>query len=233
MGELVLVVEDDRDIAKVVSQRLSRDNLECITLYDGVSALSWLSKQWPDVLVCDLMLPDCPGETLVRYVRASGRRLPTLIMSARDTPGDKVKLLSLGADDYLAKPFDLDELAARIAVQLRHAGETSPDCSNLVLGRWTLSEAARSLCVDGVPVPLTKMEFDLVALMAKSPNRVFTRPELFEAVWWQRYGDDANTINVHISNIRSKLKDTGTEGYLDTVWGVGFRVRPIGEERVR
>lgn len=96
-----------------------------------------------------------------------------------------------------------------------------------------MSEAARSLCVDGVPVPLTKMEFDLVAVMAKRPNRVFTRPELFEAVWGQRYGDDANTINVHISNIRSKLKDTGTEGYLDTVWGVGFRVRPIGEERVR
>lgn len=233
MEKLALIVEDDRDIAEVVAQRLDKDGLKCVVMHDGVSALGWLSKQWPDVLICDLMLPDCPGETLIRYIRASGRSLPTLIMSARDTPGDKVELLTLGADDYLAKPFDLDELAARVAVQLRHAGVAPLVCDELTLGRWSLNKSTRSFYVDGEFIPLTKMEFDLIALMAERPNRVFTRPELFEAVWGQLYGDDANTINVHVSNIRSKLKPTGTDAYLNTVWGVGFRVRPAEKGRAQ
>lgn len=231
MAKRILIVEDDADVAGIVAARLSRDGLDCIICEAGIEALRWLSDDWPDVLVCDLMLPDCPGETVVRYVRADGRSLPILIMSARSSSHDKVDLLSLGADDYISKPFDLDELAARVAVQLRHSGSGVEDKEpELRLGRWTFSEQSRTLTIDGACVPLTKTEFDLLIMMSRRPKRVFTRPELFEGVWGEAYAQDAKTINVHMSNIRAKLKAGGTDSYIDTVWGVGFRILvPAGD----
>ena len=231
MGKRILIVEDDADVAGIVRERLAREGLDCIICETGIGALRWLSDDWPDVLVCDLMLPDCPGETVVRYVRADGRPLPILIMSARSASRDKVDLLSLGADDYISKPFDLDELAARVAVQLRHSQDRIDNRNpEIKLGRWVLNEQNRTLAIDGKPTPLTKTEFDLLLAMARHPKRVFTRPELFEAVWGEAYAQDAKTVNVHVSNIRSKLKPSGTDSYIDTVWGVGFRVRPEDED---
>ncbi|WP_321972397.1 response regulator transcription factor [Paratractidigestivibacter sp.] len=231
MSDKILIVEDDRDIAEVVARRLAKDGLECVVCGTGVEGLRRLSAARPRVLLCDLMLPDCPGEVLVRYATSAEPPVPTIVMSARGTTADKVDLLSLGADDYVSKPFDLEELAARVAVQLRRdASRSAPGARLLRVGRWGIDEGARIFTVGGGTVDLTRVEFDLILTMARRPKRVFTRPELFEAVWGQRYSDDAKTVNVHISNIRAKLRPTGTDGYIDTVWGVGFRVNPPAEE---
>lgn len=122
----VLIVEDDRDLAIVVRQRLAQEGMQVDICETGVAALSHLAAALPDVLLCDLMLPDCPGEVVVRFVRSKSQTTPVIITSARTAPADKVDLLAMGADDYLGKPFDLDELAARIAVQLRHSAGAAP-----------------------------------------------------------------------------------------------------------
>lgn len=231
MADRILIVEDDRDIAEVVARRLAKDGLDCAVCDTGVDGLQRLSRDQPQVLICDLMLPDCPGEIVVRYAASVEPPVPTIVVSARDATADKVDLLSLGADDYVSKPFDLEELAARVSVQLRHAASRpAPRSRILRVGRWEIDEDARVLCVDGRPTDLTRVEFDLVLTMARHPKRVFTRPELFDAVWGQRYNDDAKTVNVHISNIRAKLRPTGTDGYIGTVWGVGFRINPLAED---
>ncbi len=223
----VLIVEDDRDLALIVRQRLAQEGMQVDICETGVAALAHLATALPDVLLCDLMLPDCPGEVIVRFVRSKNQTTPVIITSARTNPADKVDLLAMGADDYLGKPFDLDELAARIAVQLRHsagAAAPRPAASVVDLGPLRLDMAARTLTVNGVPVQLTRIEFNILKTMAAHPGRVFTRPELFEAAWGEPFADDANTVNVHVSNIRNKLKPLGAGSCLATVWGVGFRL---------
>lgn len=227
----VLIVEDDRDLALIVRQRLAQENMQVDVCETGVAALSYLAAALPDVLLCDLMLPDCPGEVVVRFVRSKSQTTPVIITSARTTPADKVDLLAMGADDYLGKPFDLDELVARIAVQLRHAAGAvpAPVARAIDLGPLRLDKAARTLTVGGAPVLLTRIEFNILETMVAHPGRVFTRPELFEAAWGESYADDANTVNVHVSNIRNKLKPLGADCCLATVWGMGFRLT-AGEE---
>ncbi len=222
----VLIVEDDRDLALIVRQRLAQEGMQADICETGVAALAHLATALPDVLLCDLMLPDCPGEVVVRFVRSKSQTTPVIITSARTNPADKVDLLAMGADDYLGKPFDLDELAARIAVQLRHSAGAAPRpaASMIDLGPLRLDMAARTLTVNGVPVQLTRIEFNILKTMAAHPGRVFTRPELFEAAWGEPFADDANTVNVHVSNIRNKLKPLGAGSCLATVWGVGFRL---------
>lgn len=228
----VLIVEDDRDLALIVCQRLAQEGMQADVCETGVAALSYLAASLPDVLLCDLMLPDCPGEVVVRFVRSKSQTTPVIITSARTNPADKVDLLAMGADDYLGKPFDLDELVARIAVQLRHAAAGTAACRTdalaaaraIDLGPLHLDEASRTLAVNGTPVPLTRIEFNILLAMARRPGRVFTRPELFEAAWGEPYADDANTVNVHVSNIRNKLKPLAAGSCLATVWGVGFRL---------
>ncbi len=231
MPAKILLVEDDRDLALIVRERLVRAGYSCDVCETGAAALSSLAQALPDVILCDLMLPDCPGEVVVQFVRSRGQTPPILITSARTASADKVDLLALGADDYLAKPFDLDELVARIAVQLRHAGSMAQTrAAPIALGPLCLDDDSRTLTAYGAPVPLTRIEFNIVATMIRRPNRVFTRPELFEAAWGELYANDANTVNVHISNIRNKLRLLGAGSCLSTVWGVGFRLTTGDEE---
>ena len=180
-----------------------------------------------DVVVCDLMLPGLPGEDIVRLIRSADAHTPIVVTSARTSATDKVDLLKLGADDYLAKPFDLDELLARIEVQLRHRGRvpaSQPGGDVLRVGAWAVDRAARTLAVDGADVPLTRTEFNIVELLALHPKKVYTKQELFELAWGEPYAAEDSTVSVHVSNIRAKLKPTGTDGYLRTVWGLGFKL---------
>ncbi len=139
-----------------------------------------------------------------------------------------MSLLELGANDYLTKPFDLEELRARVEVQLRGAARRPVDTNGLQFGAWVIDPDARTLTVSGAEVALTRIEYNIAEVLARHPNRVFTRPELFEAAWGEPYRDDANTVNVHVSTLRAKLRPTGTDGYLKTVWGVGFKLVPQG-----
>lgn len=222
----ILIVEDDCDIATIVSSRLTQEGYGCVCVYNGNDAEKYLLHQIPALLICDLMLPGCSGEDVIRFARELSETMPVLVISARGSTRDKVTLLSLGADDYLAKPFDVEELVARVAVQMRHQGSRlAASHAELECGKWRVNTQERTFEVGSSPIVLTNIEFNIITLFAKHPNRVYTRPEIFTAAWGQEYSDDANTVNVHISNIRNKLKPTGTDKYIQTVWGVGFKLK--------
>ena len=224
----VLVIEDDAAINDVVATRLSRDGHAVTQAFSGSEARLLLGEKDAgfDVVVCDLMLPGATGEELVGLIRSRDAATPVVVISARATAADKIGLLDLGADDYLVKPFDLDELAARVAVQLRHRGAVAATPSGTLRHRrWTLDPEARTLTVDpSTEVPLTKIEFNILEALVRRPNKVFSKAELFELAWGEPFAGDDSTVAVHVSNIRSKLRATGTDDYLRTVWGMGFKL---------
>ena len=177
-----------------------------------------------DLILLDLMIPGLSGEELIAYIRSSSQ-VPVIVLSAKTALEDKVNLLSTGADDYLTKPFELEELLARIQVQLRHKAASPSPASSLRYKDWELDEQARSFLVKGERIDLTSHELGIITLLMKYPKKVFTKQEIFESVWNQDYFVEDKTINVHISNIRSKLKDTATDAYIQTVWGIGFKLK--------
>ena len=229
----VLVIEDDAAINDVVATRLSRDGHAVTQAFSGSEARLLLGEKDAafDLVICDLMLPGAPGEELVGLIRERRDTMPVIVISARTTPADKVDLLHLGADDYLTKPFDLDELAARVEVQLRHRGDAAPSGALLRWHRWTLDPDARTLTVapgeageKGGAVSLTRIEFNILEALVRRPNRVFSKSELFELAWGEPFAGDDSTVAVHVSNIRAKLRETGTDEYVKTVWGMGFKL---------
>ena len=238
-GIRVLIVEDDADINQIVATHLARQGMTCTQAFSGSEArlLLGAGDGFPfDVVVSDLMLPGCSGEELVGLIRERDPRVPIIVISARTATSDRIDLLKLGADDYLVKPFDLDELVARIEVQLRHrAGMSEPagtggaraadEAAPLRFRAWELDPEARAFFAAGTPVSLTRIEFNILQAMIEHPRRVFSKQELFERAWGEPYTVDDNTVNVHVSNIRAKLKASGTDGYIKTVWGMGFKLQ--------
>lgn len=226
----ILVIEDDTDINDVLATSLSKAGYVCVQAYSGSEARLLLratetGDEAPyDLVITDLMLPGASGEDIVRAIREKSDA-PVIVVSARTDAADKVALLELGADDYLSKPFDLDELHARIAVQLRHAARSAsrgPDA--LRYKDWTLDPEARTLTAAGQPVRLTRLEYGIVEALVRRPKKVFTKRELFEAAWREECFVEDKAVNVHVSNIRGKLKASGTDGYIETVWGIGFKL---------
>ncbi|OZG62147.1 DNA-binding response regulator [Bifidobacterium hapali] len=247
----ILVIEDDADINEVACTRLTRAGYDCTAAYSGSEARLLLDRSENagayDCIITDLMLPGISGEQLISELRERGAGIPIIVISARDTITDRVTVLKLGADDYLVKPFDLDELVVRVAAQLRgrrfaHANITparadtatvsstsaipahETDDSTLRAARWTLNQAARTFMIDQQPVTLTNTEFNIIELLMSHPNTVFTKQQVYELCWGEPYAVDDNTVTAHMSKIRAKLKPSGTESYITTVWGLGFKL---------
>lgn len=222
----ILLIEDDTDINNAACEYLTRQGCRCRQAFSGTEGLLYWRQEGADLLVVDLMLPGLNGQGLLAEVRRTAA-VPVIVLSARTAVQDRVELLRLGADDYLTKPFSLEELWLRIGVQLRHAGAARPagedTAPKIRYKDWEIDPEKRSLVAAGQPVELTLHEFEIVALLASRPQKVFTRQEIFEQVWNQTYFVEDKTINVHISNIRAKLRPTGTDGYIRTVWGIGFK----------
>lgn len=222
----ILLIEDDTDINNAVCEYLTRQGCRCRQAFSGTEGLLYWRQEGADLLVVDLMLPGLNGQGLLAEVRRTAA-VPVIVLSARTAVQDRVELLRLGADDYLTKPFSLEELWLRIGVQMRHAGAARPagedTAPKIRYKDWEIDPEKHSLVAAGQPVELTLHEFEIVALLASRPQKVFTRQEIFEQVWNQTYFVEDKTINVHISNIRAKLRPTGTDGYIRTVWGIGFK----------
>lgn len=218
----ILIVEDDTDINNSTAEYLRRQGCVCTQAFSGTEGrLLWQAGGF-DLLLVDLMLPGLSGNELIAEVRKSSA-MPIIVLSAKTELSEKVELLSSGADDYLTKPYQLEELWARILVQLRHAS-AAPTGARLRYRDWVLDLDEMTLTAAGRPVNLTAHEFKIVELLAGRPKRVFTKQQIYEAVWEQDYAVEDKTITVHISNIRSKLRPSGTDGYIQTVWGIGFKL---------
>lgn len=308
----ILVVEDDAAINDVVCSTLKGEGYECVSAYSGTEARLLLQAEPStysfNLVICDLMLPGMPGEEVVAFIRAQSN-VPILVISAKAEVVDRVSLLRQGVDDYLVKPFDLDELVARVGALLRRsalandaakgagsraienategvanhaasdATKNATNCldetatnytannttentvnhtakdtkkstsintlrnpaenaaesitnnaaentaeSAIIFGEWTLDENQRRFEVRGIPIRLTRTEFDIVMALMRHPRKVFTKRELYEAVWREESFVEDKAISTHISNIRTKLKATGTDSYIETVWGIGFKL---------
>ena len=234
----ILVVEDDKAVRNLITTTLETQNYQYHTAEKGSEALLEAVSFQPDVMLLDLGLPDMDGIEVLRSLR-EWSSLPVVVVSARSHERDKVEALDLGADDYLTKPFDLDELLARVQVQLRHAavrrasaadapsGERLPEPAAAAAMRykdWTLDVDARTLSVRGEPVRLTRLEFNIVEALVRRPRKVFTKRELFEIAWSEESAVEEKAVNVHVSNIRSKLRAVRSAGEIETVWGIGFKL---------
>ena len=218
----ILIVEDDTDINNSTAQYLHRQGCECVQAFSGTEGRMLWQAGGIDLLLVDLMLPGLSGGELIAEIRQSSRT-PVIVLSAKTELSDKVELLGLGADDYLTKPYQLEELWARILVQLRHAS-AAPGGNLLRYRDWVLNLEEMTLTAAGQPVNLTAHEFKIVELLAGRPKRVFTKQQIYEAVWQEAYAVEDKTITVHISNIRAKLRPSGTDRYIQTVWGIGFKL---------
>ena len=220
----ILLIEDDATINALIQEFLQDKGCCCTQAFSGTEGRLLVDMEEFELILLDLMIPGMSGQDLLEYIRA-GLQTPVIVLSARSALEDKVELLGMGADDYLTKPFELEELWARIQVQLRRTQGTPPLGQSILKYRdWTLNLQERSFAAKGVPIELTSHEMGILKLLIKYPKKVFTKQEIFEAVWQQDYFVEDKTIHVHISNIRAKLKKTGTDQYIQTVWGIGFKL---------
>jgi DNA-binding response OmpR family regulator len=218
----ILIIEDDADIGRLLELELAEAGFDVELHERGASGLVALRERTPDLLVLDLGLPDLAGDEIARRVRRS-ESLPIIVLTANDELGSKLKLLEDGADDYVVKPFHVEELVARIRVQLRPRG----DAARIEVGDLVIDRMAREVRADGSEVALSPREFDLLALLAAQPGRVFPREEIERRVWGEERAPSSNSVDVHVANLRGKLRDAGSHGLIRTVRGVGYAVKSL------
>ncbi|MGN9160669.1 response regulator transcription factor [Clostridium sulfidigenes] len=221
----ILVVEDDVDINGLLCKILKKQNYEVSSAYSGSEARMCINMYNYDLILLDLMLPGLTGEELIGEIRKS-KTMPIIIISAKTEISDKVKLLKLGADDYITKPFEISEVTARVEAQLRRYKRfNSSEDKGQVLAYKSLEldKEAMKVTVNGNDLILTVREFSILELLLTHPKKVFTRENLYKNIWNEEFYGEDNTVNVHISNIRSKISklDKDTE-YIKTIWGIGF-----------
>ena len=222
----ILVVEDDPDINRLLCKVLTDGGYDCRPAFSGSEAVLWAEQYDYDLVLLDLMLPGLTGEEFISGMRQR-KTMPIIVLSAKAGLDDRVNVLKLGADDFIPKPFDNAEVLARVEAQLRRYKQFSqPEgqgkvlgCGDLVLDRESVTVTAA-----GKPVPLTAREFEILSLLMSHPKKVFTREQLYEQVWGGEYFGDDNTVNVHISNLRSKLGKASETEYIKTGWGLGCKM---------
>lgn len=223
----IMVVEDDADINNLLAKMLRQADYQVLQVYSGSEAVLRLQQDRPDLLLLDLMLPGMSGSDVFAHMRKElALDVPVIVLSAKNALADKVTLLENGADDYITKPFEPEEVLARIAATLRRVGKDSAADRPLVHRALQLSPSLRKVTLDGQELTLTAHEFDILELFMRQPEKVFTREALYEQVWNGGYYGENNTVNVHVSNIRKKLKAIDpTADYIQTVYGIGFKLQ--------
>jgi two-component system response regulator MprA len=220
----ILVVDDEPAVRDSLDRALRLEGYEVELAANGGEALEALAEQSPDALVLDLMMPRVDGLEVCRRMRAAGNRTPILVLTARDTVTDRVKGLDAGADDYLVKPFALDELLARLRALLRRSGTSAPG-QVLRFADLVLDPVAHQVKRDGREIELTRTEFLLLELFMLHPKQVLTRSVIFERVWGYDFGPDSNSLEVYVSYLRRKTEAGGESRLLHTVRGVGYVLR--------
>ncbi|WP_087161555.1 response regulator transcription factor [Lachnoclostridium sp. An169] len=225
----ILIIEDDTDINNMTAEALKKAGYESTQAFSGTEGLLYIEREPFSLVIMDLMLPGLNGEDLLPKIRAK-QDIPVIVISAKDSIDSKVNLLTSGAEDYLTKPFDIQELIARVGVQIRRfardlSGSGSPEADVLTFKEMELHMDSYSVSVCGKPLDLTRQEFKILELLLLHPNKVFSKQDIYDYAWDDIYIGEDKTINVHISNIRKKLKAVTEEEYIETVWGIGFRLK--------
>jgi DNA-binding response OmpR family regulator len=226
VGNRILVVDDENIVREVVERYLAREGFQVSVAADGEAALRLARSEHPDLVVLDLMLPRVDGLEVCRRLRAEGN-VPIIMLTAKGEETDRVVGLTLGADDYMVKPFSPRELVARVQAVLRRA-QGPPSAGQgrgaILWPDFSLDLGTRAVEVRGRPVDLTPKEFDLLAFLASNPNQVFSREQLLEQVWDYKYAGDTSTVTVHMRRLREKVEENPVRPrYLKTVWGVGYK----------
>lgn len=249
----ILVIEDDKEINKLVCEYLSTVGYDMLSEFNGMAGLSTLRvREDIDLVLLDLMLPFQSGDVVLKKLREFSQ-IPVIILSAKDTVQTKIDVIRMGADDYITKPFDLDEVVVRIEAVLRRYGMR--DCRNvkenagmkdmastgaateklhnrkpgnaavITFKNMTLDEEAKAISVNGNRLELTSKEYCILELFLKNQTKLFSKVNLFESVWNEPYFAEDNTLKVHMSNIRNKIKKYDDEEYIETIWGMGYKLK--------
>ncbi len=220
--ERILIIEDEKDVNRLLAQTLQDSGYETVSAFNGMDGLRMLQEEQYDMVLLDLILPYKSGDEVLRELRKDSD-VPVIVISAKDMVGTKIDLLTLGADDYVTKPFDLGEVAARVASNLRRYHKKE-EKKQIIYKELVMDTEAKTVSADGADLELTAKEYQMLELFLQFPNKVFSKVNLYETVWGYEYLGDENVIKTHISNIRSKLKRHSDTEYIETVWGLGYRL---------
>jgi len=220
----VLVVDDEPAVGEALERALGLEGYEVARAGDGLEALAAIDSEPPDAVILDVLMPGLDGLQVCRLLREAGDRTPILMLTARDGVGDRVEGLDAGADDYLVKPFALEELLARLRALLRRA---SPDGDDrpLLFADLTLDPATRVATRGDRPIPLTRTEYLLLELLMRNPRRVLTREQIFDRVWGYDFGASSNSLEVYIGYLRRKTEAGGEPRLIHTARGFGYALR--------
>lgn len=219
----VLVIEDDEDINRLLCEIVKKAGLDVQAAYSGTEGLLRMDHGGWDLILLDLMLPGKSGEQLLEAVRMQSD-LPVIVISAKEEPLTKVQLLRAGADDYITKPFNNEEVLARILVQLRRYERTEKR-TVITFKDIVLDEETKRVTVNDTEIDLTAREYQMLHLFLSNKQKMFTKENIYESVWGDGFLGDDNTVHVHLSHLRAKLQQANKdETYIETIWGLGYRL---------
>lgn len=227
----ILIVEDDVDINELLCNILTKKGYKVRSAFSGSEAKMCLEQFNYELVLLDLMLPGFSGEDIINEIRKN-KTMPIIVISAKSSQEDKINVLKIGADDFISKPFDINEVLARVESQLRRymkfSNLESKNDTKIIYKNLVLDTESKQVLVNDKDISLTLRELSILELLLSNPKKVFTRANLFESVWHDEFLGDDNTVNVHISNLRAKLSkaDKNTE-YIKTVWGIGFKLNDV------
>jgi len=222
----VLVVDDEVNIAELIAMALRYEGWQVAVAHTGTKAVSTAKEFQPDAVVLDMMLPDFDGMEVLRRMRGTDPAVPVVFLTARDAVADRIAGLTAGGDDYVTKPFSLEEVVARLRALMRRAGATrAATTSTLVVGDLELDEDSHEVSRAGEPVQLTATEFELLRFLMRNPRRVLSKAQILDRVWNYDFGGQANVVELYISYLRKKI-DAGREPMIHTMRGAGYVLRP-------
>jgi two-component system OmpR family response regulator len=224
----VLVVEDEVSLAELLMMALRYEGWDVRSVGDGLSAVRTAREFGPDLVVLDVMLPDIDGLEVLRRLREGAARLPVLFLTAKDAVEDRIAGLTVGGDDYVTKPFSLEEVVARLRALLRRSGMTVSPTPALVVGDLALDEDSHEIRRGGEVVELTATEFELLRYLMRNPRRVLSKAQILDQVWNYDFGGSSNVVELYISYLRKKI-DTGRSPMIHTMRGVGYVLKPAAD----
>lgn len=223
----ILIIEDEQKISRVLQLELNYENYETEVADNGKDGIRLIEEKEWDLVLLDIMIPELNGLEVLRRVRRKDDETPIILLTARDEVYDKVSGLDLGANDYITKPFQIEELLARIRVHLRKPKQKIENKSDFFVGDLHVNLNTRDVVREGKQIDLTPREFDLLVCLLKNKNIVLTREQLIEQVWGFDYYGDTNVVDVYIRYVRQKVDNDFSEGYIQTVRGVGYTIKDI------